>query len=340
MNPPLISIVTPSYNQGKFIEETILSVANQSYRNVELIIIDGGSTDNTVEIIRKHADKIQYWVSEKDNGQTHAIVKGLEKCRGEIFNWINSDDRLAENSLARIADIYLANDQPDLIAGSIVRFDESGKKVLHQHIDYWNNIPRTLGMGQMCQPGMFYKTEVVRKIGLNTSLHYSMDVDLFFRFHLLLEKPRTCYTDEILAEFRMHGDSKTQTDLGRKETSLFLSERIEIINWFILLFNDRRSTSKMKMFNAENEVVKMEKETMSPSKEKARLLADVVNYFLLEQLLIAFHTFEKRKIRTLITHINWPRIQPSLRRTVIGKLFRHFTLYVRNFPGRLFRRKK
>ena len=91
---PKISIVTPSFNQGQYIEQTILSVIGQDYPNLEYIIIDGGSSDNTVEIIKKYADKIIYWISDPDNGQSDALNKGLAKCTGEIFNWINSEDYL------------------------------------------------------------------------------------------------------------------------------------------------------------------------------------------------------------------------------------------------------
>src|SRR5690606_10615120 len=103
---PKISIVTPSYNQGQFIEETILSIISQNYPNLEYIIIDGGSTDNTVDIIKKYENHLKYWVSEADKGQADAINKGLQHCTGDIFNWINSDDYLESNSLFTIANAY------------------------------------------------------------------------------------------------------------------------------------------------------------------------------------------------------------------------------------------
>ncbi|WP_461485736.1 glycosyltransferase family 2 protein, partial [Pedobacter sp.] len=104
---PKISIVTPSYNQGQYIEETILSILNQNYPNLEYIIIDGGSTDHTVEIIKKYEDRITYWVSEKDNGQSHAINKGFEKATGEIFAYLNSDDCYYPNTFWEIANTYV-----------------------------------------------------------------------------------------------------------------------------------------------------------------------------------------------------------------------------------------
>src|ERR1700741_2339226 len=106
---PKISIITPSYNQGKYIEQTILSVIEQGYPDYELIIIDGGSTDDTIEVIKKYESKIAYWISEKDNGQADAINKGLAKATGEIFNWINSDDILEKDALQIIGEYFLNN---------------------------------------------------------------------------------------------------------------------------------------------------------------------------------------------------------------------------------------
>src|SRR4051794_29425295 len=113
MNYPKISVITPSFNQAPFLEETILSIINQDYPNLEYIVIDGGSTDKSVDIIRKYEEKITFWVSEKDNGQSEAINKGFEKATGDIVCWINSDDILLPHALIKVANFFYTNSKVD-----------------------------------------------------------------------------------------------------------------------------------------------------------------------------------------------------------------------------------
>src|SRR3954469_25975702 len=107
MTLPKISIVTPSFNQEQFLEETILSVLNQHYPNLEYIIIDGGSKDNSVDIIKKYADRLTFWISEPDKGQSDGINKGLCRCTGEIVTWLNSDDCYLEGTLHKVANYFM-----------------------------------------------------------------------------------------------------------------------------------------------------------------------------------------------------------------------------------------
>ena len=134
-NWPKISIITPSYNQGEFLERTILSVIEQNYPNLEYIIIDGGSTDGSVDIIQKYADKLAYWISEKDNGQTHAINKGFKKATGEIVAWLNSDDELCEGALMAVASVFMEHDEADFVFGNQYSIDSNGKiKIGRAHV--------------------------------------------------------------------------------------------------------------------------------------------------------------------------------------------------------------
>jgi glycosyltransferase involved in cell wall biosynthesis len=209
MNTPKISIVTPSYNQGHFIEETIKSVLSQDYPNLEFVIIDGGSTDKTIEIIKKYERHLTYWISEPDNGQAHAINKGIQKCTGDIFNWLNSDDYLEPGSLFKIADAF-SDERTDLVAGKVRTFSELNEEIIPNH--------KLSAKGLMCwergvkfvQPGVWMRRALIEKCGgIDEKYHYSFDWDLYIRY--LYHYPVVKELDDLLVNFRLHVDSKTQS---------------------------------------------------------------------------------------------------------------------------------
>ena len=196
---PRISIVTPSYNQGQFIEETIRSVLLQGYPDIEYFVVDGCSADQTVEVIRKYERWLTYWTSEKDRGQAHAINKGLERCKGQIFNWINSDDVLAPSALVTIALLF---GDHDAVAGAVVNFDDAG----HQEII--KNLIKGSSGESFNQPGLWLKQQNIEICGgIDQSFHFAFDWDLAMRY--LACFPSVRYTDQVLASFRLHGRSKT-----------------------------------------------------------------------------------------------------------------------------------
>lgn len=223
---PKISIVTPTFNQGEYIEQTIQSVLNEGYPNLEYIIIDGGSTDNTVEIIKKYEKYFKFWISEKDKGQSNAINKGLRYCTGEIFNWLNSDDYLEPGALKVIAKSFSAG--ADLVAGKVRLFEGKGKneKVIEyvQHsklsakgIMYW------LKGVQFVQPGVWMRRSLFYKCGgIDENLHYCFDWDLYIRYLSLF--PDVTYTDNLLIHFRYHNQSKTVSMQER-----FQQEELKIV---------------------------------------------------------------------------------------------------------------
>lgn len=211
MTNPKISIVTPSFNQGQYIEQTILSIIEQDYDNVELIIIDGGSTDNTVEIIKKYENQIAYWVSEKDNGQAHAINKGLKIATGDIFNWINSDDFLEQGALRSIADSFIKNPEQNVVCGFTRCFwDEDNSTWLEYRMGLKSTVADTIVNVEMNQPGTFYKTHIVREFGgVNESLRYVFDDELWFRYLCKYGLQQVSLIRNRLAQFRLHGNSKS-----------------------------------------------------------------------------------------------------------------------------------
>jgi glycosyltransferase involved in cell wall biosynthesis len=205
---PKVSIVTPSYNQGHFIEETIRSVLLQGYPNLEYIIIDGGSTDDTVDIIRKYEPWLSYWVSEPDDGQADAINKGWQRSTGEIIGWINSDDILMPGAINAVTKILLENPEVDLVYGDNVYLDEYSVQsvILRGEAIEYKKMLRTLHV-PMPQPGCLMKRKTLDKVGyLNAKWRVLLDRDYFVRIGLV---GKTYYYPSVLAGFRLHGSSKT-----------------------------------------------------------------------------------------------------------------------------------
>ena len=222
MNVPRVSIVTPSFNQAQFIEKTILSVINQDYPDIEYIIIDGGSTDGSQEIIKKYEDKIAYWVSEKDNGQSDAINKGFRRCTGEYVAWINSDDLYVEGAVSRIVKFFTGHLDADMVHGNIDFIDVHGK--LMENVPTGDfTLPELLLTNRISQPSVFFKRKIFDDIGyLDEAFHYVMDYDFWIRVAV---KHNVRHVGSTIAQFRLHGESKTISS-----NDLFLIEILIILD--------------------------------------------------------------------------------------------------------------
>lgn len=220
MSLPKISIITPSFNQAQYLEETILSVLNQNYPELEYSIIDGGSTDGSVEIIKKYEKHCAYWTSKKDSGQSAAINKGLKKATGEIVTWLNSDDKLADNALSKVIAHFQHSPETGLIHGGTLFFDKNGTKDMD--FGYDNPcIERYLAGMAFPQPAAFFRRNLLNKIGfLNEKYHYGMDYDLFSRLALVTQFKKT---NDIFSYYRIHHKSKSV-----KNYFLFIEEWIDI----------------------------------------------------------------------------------------------------------------
>jgi glycosyltransferase involved in cell wall biosynthesis len=224
MEYPRISIITPSFNQGSFIEETILSVISQDYPNIEYIIIDGASTDQSVDIIRRYESKIAYWVTEPDKGQPDAINKGLKKATGEIIAFINSDDYYEPGAFDFVAKQYRAGNQ--WIIGAVQNFRvETGESYLVTQKADTNLLHWLLRVNQNHQPGNFWSRSMFEQAGfMDETLHYSFDWEYWLRFITLGFKP-SVFNDWTAARFRLHNESKTV-----KYWSRFNQEYVYLIN--------------------------------------------------------------------------------------------------------------
>lgn len=204
-----ISIITPSFNQGQFLEQTIDSVLSQNYPNLDYIIIDGASTDNSVEIIKKYEKHLHFWTSEKDNGQSDAINKGLKYASGDIINWLNSDDYYEQDSLKKVAH-YFEDEKTLVVAGKSNIWKNN--KICKQSTgtDIYNSVEKTIGFARIDQPETFFSKKAIDKMGfLNANLHYVMDREWWTRYLLIFGLDSIKKTNDILVNFRIHDDSKT-----------------------------------------------------------------------------------------------------------------------------------
>jgi len=210
---PLVSIITPSLNQARFIEETILSVKRQDYPNIEHIVIDGGSTDGTLDILRKY-DKEIIWISEPDKGQSDAINKGIRLARGEIIGWLNSDDTYELNAVRIAVEHFLKYPNAAVIYGDCNIIDDKGRLVRHRKNKPFN-LKDAVMKTPVQQPESFIRKHVLEDIGmLDLNLQYSMDYDLWIRIGL--REYTFIYIPYTLANFRLHAESKSQSDLPFK----------------------------------------------------------------------------------------------------------------------------
>lgn len=212
---PKISIVTPSFNQGIYLEQTILSILEQNYPNLEYIVIDGGSSDNSIDIIKKYEKYLSYWVSEPDKGQSDAINKGLLKASGQIFNWINSDDILEKGALFKIAEAFVESNFM-AYCGSTVTFGTKAI-VLPPAYRKGESLLQAARRYNYNQPGTFFNMNTIRRLGgkVDSKLHFVMDHDLWFRFLALYGVTHIVSTTDVLAKFRIHDSSKTYTSRQR-----------------------------------------------------------------------------------------------------------------------------
>jgi glycosyltransferase involved in cell wall biosynthesis len=220
---PLVSVVTPSLNQGEFIQETIESVLSQNYPRIEYIVMDGGSTDRTLKILQTYGERL-YWVSEPDHGQSHAVNKGWRLAQGEIVTWLNADDLFIQDAVSN-AVLAFESSHDDLAAvyGDCDYIDKKGEylgKYPSQPFDYDQLVRLTEDF--IPQPGTFIRSLWAKQVGmLDENLHFVMDYDLWLRLGM---RAKLEYLPQKMAYARLHGGAKTLSSaplFGEELASVF-----------------------------------------------------------------------------------------------------------------------
>jgi glycosyltransferase involved in cell wall biosynthesis len=210
MSQPLISIVTPSYNQGRFLEETLRSVISQDYPRREYVVIDGGSTDDSVDIIRRYAASLSFWVSERDRGQSHAINKGWARCTGDVFAYLNSDDTYLPGALAAVARAFADHPDVDFVYGDYLYTDVDGTPLRRRHVFSHLSYESLLYHDYLGQPAVFFRRTLLERTGmLDESLHFCMDWDLFLR---MWKVARPLHLPRVLATYRLDRAAKSNAE--------------------------------------------------------------------------------------------------------------------------------
>jgi glycosyltransferase involved in cell wall biosynthesis len=211
---PRVSIVTPSYNQGEFLERAIRSVLHQDYPNLEYIVIDGGSSDESVDIIKNYSNSLAFWESKKDLGQSHAINKGWRRSTGKYLWWLNSDDVLTPGSIAKSANFLEDNPDVDMVYGDLYFIDGMDRRLRREYYLDFDLVDFLVHYRKVSQPGALMRRENLDAVGyLDEELHYIMDRDFWVR--LALSGRQIVHIPEVLAMLRFHSTSKAH--LGSPE---------------------------------------------------------------------------------------------------------------------------
>ena len=221
---PLVSIVTPSFNQVAYLEEAMRSVLDQDYPRVEYILIDGGSTDGSPEIIKRYAKRLSFWTSESDRGQAYAINRGFVNARGKYMAWLNADDRLKTNAISEAVAFLESHPNVGMVYGDADFIDAQGRTIGRFAARQTNYVRLRRGYVHIPQQAAFWRAELWRQVGpLDPSLTFAMDYDLWVR---LSKISKLQYLPRLWAEFRLHADSKTlQNDMRAWEDMLKVHRR-------------------------------------------------------------------------------------------------------------------
>ncbi len=222
---PRITLITPSYQQAGYLEECLRSVHEQGYPDLEHIVVDGGSTDGSAEIIKAWAPKLHWWCSERDKGQSDALNKGLQHATGDVFSWLNSDDMLEPGSLERVGRAFMEDPQLVIFEGLRIIIDPDGTRSPARQNDPHDR-DRLFLRPSINQQSTYFSMEAIRAVGgVDTALHHIMDMELWWRVLFRYGTDRIKIDPTPIAAFRLHEESKTGKGLGP-----FIAEQASVLH--------------------------------------------------------------------------------------------------------------
>lgn len=220
---PLVSIITPSFNQARYLEQTLQSVLGQGYAPLEYLLVDGASTDGSLEIIHRYADRFAWWVSEPDAGQAEAINKGLRRAKGEIIAWLNSDDIYLPGAIQKAVTAFAGQPGLGLVFGDVLAIDADGQTTNRLRYGNWS-LPDLMAFRVIGQPSVFMRRSVLEQAGyLDLTYHYLLDHQLWLR---MAQEGGMQYLPETLSAARFHAESKNVALAGK-----FGEEVFRILEW-------------------------------------------------------------------------------------------------------------